>query len=92
MPARNMAPQDDESTETAPTAPPEGYISLAQLNEILEERDRKHAEAMAIAKAAMPRAMVAAHAGGPGYDNHQVSWSLAEQEASKRGDVLDHWT
>lgn len=70
---------------------PEGYISRAELEQILAERDRKHAEEMATVQAQVPQAMVAAHAGGPGSDNHQTSWSLAEQEAAARGESLDHW-
>lgn len=74
-----------EETET-------GTITRAELEEILAERDRKHAEAMAVVKARVPSAMVAEHAGGPGVDQHQQSWSLAEQEAARRGEVLEHWS
>jgi len=76
--------------ETATT--PAGYISLADLDAILEERDRKHAEALASVKQLLPVAMVPANSGGPGIDNHQRSWSKAEQEAAQRGEVLDTWT
>lgn len=70
---------------------PTGYISRKELEEILAERDKKHAEEMATVRARVPEAMVAAHAGGPGTDQHQKSWSLAEQEAARRGETLDHW-
>lgn len=66
-------------------------ISYAELQEILAERDRKHAEEMAEVRAQVPVAMVPMHSGGPGVDNHQKSWSLVEQEAAARGEVLDHW-
>jgi hypothetical protein len=80
----------------APDNPPEnttpsGYISRDELDRILAERDQKHAEEMATVKSRLPVAIVPANGGGPGNDNHQVSWSLAEQETAARGDVLDHW-
>lgn len=70
---------------------PEGFVSRAELDAILADRDAKHAEAMAAVKSKLPVAMVAANSGGPGTDNHQASWSLAEQEAAAKGQVLDHW-
>jgi hypothetical protein len=71
---------------------PDGeYISRTELEALLEERDKKHAEAMAEVRAKLPVAMVPAHSGGPGIDQHQKSWSLAEQEAAARGEMLDHW-
>jgi hypothetical protein len=77
--------------EDASPARTDGYISRADLEEILAERDRNHKAELAAARSAMPQAMVAAHAGGPGSDQHQVSWNLAEQEAAQRGEMLDHW-
>lgn len=71
---------------------PEGFISRAELEEILAARDKEHADQLALAKSRIPTAMVAANSGGPGTDNHQVSWNLAEQEAASRGEFLDHWT
>lgn len=71
---------------------PSGYISREELLEILAERDRQHAEEMAAVKARVPVAMVPMHGGGPGIDQHQPSWNLAEQEAARAGLVLDHWT
>lgn len=79
------------SSETQTDAPPVGYISLAQLEEVLAERDRKHAEQMESVRAQIPVAQVPANSGGPGNDHHQKSWSLAEQEAAQRGETLDHW-
>ena len=87
MPAKPM--RSDENPDE--TAVPDGYISRAELEEILAARDRKHAEEVETYRARMPVAMVPANAGGPGYDNHQASWSLAEQEAAQRGEILDHW-
>lgn len=78
------------ATET--TNAPSGYISREQLDEILAARDAKHAEEMAQARSRIPVAQVAMHGGGPGIDQHQVSWNLAEQEAARRGESLDHWT
>jgi len=70
---------------------PSGFISREELEQILAERDAKHAEEMTAVTARVPVAMVAMNAGGPGVDNHQASWSQAEQEAAARGEVLDHW-
>lgn len=72
-------------------AVPAGYISREELEQILAERDAKHAEAIAAVKSRLPVAMVPAHSGGPGIDNHQTSWNLAEQEAAARGESHDHW-
>lgn len=79
--------QQDQSKSNAP----EGYISRAELDQILAERDRKHEEELATVKARLPQLQVPAHGGGPGNDQHQNSWNLAEQEAAARGEVLDHW-
>lgn len=83
---------------TAPTPPPQssppppaGYMSREEVLELLAERDRKHAEEMATVKSRLPVAMVPMHSGGPGIDQHQDSWNLAEQEAAARGEILDHW-
>ena len=89
-----MATQDPNFGSEPENPTPEndqGFISRAEFERILAERDAKHAEAMEAAKSRIPQQMVAAHAGGPGSDNHQISWSLAEQEASRRGETLDHW-
>jgi len=72
-----------------------GYVSVADLDEIiarkLAERDAEYAAQLASVRALIPVAVVPAHGGGPGNDNHQKSWNLAEQEAAQRGEVLDHW-
>lgn len=86
---REMTPSPDETPQQ--TAP-EGYISREELEQILAERDRKHAETMETFRARLPIAMVPAHSAGPGINNHQASWSKAEQEAAQRGETLDHWT
>ena len=86
-----MAEEPNFGTETETTQAPEGFISRAELEQILAERDKAHAEAVAAIKSRMPVAVVAQHGGGPGNDHHQVSWNLAEQEAARRGDILDHW-
>lgn len=78
-------------TETTETAAPEGYISREDLERILSERDRRHQEELSAVRARVPVAMVPQHSGGPGVDQHQVSWNLAEQEAAMRGETLDHW-
>lgn len=77
--------------ETENQEAPSGYISREELDRILAERDKQHAEEMAAVKTRLPALMVAQHGGGPGTDNHQVSWNLAEQEAARRGEILDHW-
>lgn len=82
---------DNTMTPKSDTPPSSDSISRSELNEILAERDRKHAEEMAEVRLHVPQAMVAANSGGPGSDNHQRSWSLAEQEVAARGDVLEHW-
>jgi len=81
-----------DAPETRVDNPPSGYISREELDRILAERDQKHAEEMAVVRSRLPVAIVPANAGGPGNDNHQVSWSLAEQEAAARGEMLDTWT
>jgi len=44
------------------------------------------------AAARAPFLLVPANGGGPGNDNHQPSWSQAEQEIAQRGEWLDTWT
>jgi hypothetical protein len=60
------------------------------IQDALDKRDKDHAEQLAAVRAAYPQALVPIHGGGPGSDNHQPSWSLAEQEAATRGE--DHWS
>jgi hypothetical protein len=91
VPARPMKSDDDTENSTSDTTPSGDTITRAELEEILAARDRKHAEEIAAYRARVPVAMVPANAGGPGFDNHQASWSLAEQEAAQRGEILDHW-
>lgn len=86
-----MATEPNFGAETETDEAPSGYISREELERILAERDRKHAEEIAAVKTRIPQAIVAQHGGGPGNDNHQVSWNLAEQEAARRGETLDHW-
>lgn len=57
----------------------------------LAERDAQHEAELAEVRQMLPTAMVPANGGGPGVDNHQTSWSLAEQELAARGETLDHW-
>lgn len=85
-----QTPQDAPPAP-APAPAPSGYISREELEEILAARDRAHAEEMASVKSRLPVAVVPMHSGGPGNDNHQNSWNLAEQEAAARGEILDHW-
>ena len=94
MSDQNQAPNWTTVPTGQPQSPPpapSGYISREELEEILAARDRQHAEEMASVKARLPVAMVPAHSGGPGIDNHQSSWNLAEQESAARGEILDHW-
>lgn len=86
-----MPPEQPIGTPTETPPAPEGYISRAELDAILAERDRQHAEQVEAVRAQLPRALVPAHGGGPGNDNHQKSWCLAEQELAQRGESLDHW-
>jgi len=81
----------ESTTDPNATKAPSGYVSREELEHLLAERDRKHAEEVAEYKSRVPQLMVAANAGGPGSDNHQRSWSLAEQEVAARGEILDHW-
>lgn len=67
------------------------YLTREEVEKLLAERDQRNAEALAQARAGFPQSQVPAHAGGPGVDRHQRSWSLAEQELSQRGETLDHW-
>jgi hypothetical protein len=78
---------DDTKEETVKLSDVEKMIQDA-----LDKRDKEHAEELAEVRQMLPTAMVPAHSGGPGVDNHQASWSLAEQEAAARGETLDHWT
>lgn len=66
-------------------------LTRAEVEEILAERDKRHADELAQARAGFPQSSVAAYAGGPGVDNHQPSWSQVEQEYAARGEKLDHW-
>jgi hypothetical protein len=84
---RETSPNQDPNTD----AVPDGYMSRDEVLALLEERDAKHAESMAYVRSQLPVAMVPANSGGPGVDQHQRSWSLAEQESAQRGEVLDHW-
>ncbi len=61
------------------------------IRDALAEQQRAHDQELADVRQMLPTAMVPAHGGGPGVDNHQSSWSLAEQEAAARGETLDHW-
>lgn len=82
------------ATSDVPEGEPQtnsGYISREQLEKILAERDARHADELATVRASIPQLMVSANSGGPGNDNHQASWNLAEQEAANRGEILDHW-
>lgn len=100
MSQQSMEPNyGSKQSESAPTEtelaneglPRDGYISREELDRILAERDEKHAAEVAAIRTRVPVAMVPQNAGGPGIDQHQVSWNLAEQEAAARGDILDHW-
>lgn len=89
MPDPNFGnPVDENGTSMASGE----FISRSEVEALLAERDRKHAEELAAIQSKLPIAQVAAHGGGPGIDNHQQSWNLAEQEAAQRGELLDHWT
>lgn len=74
----------------------EQFVPLSEVQRLIDEaltkRDKENAEAMTAALAAAnPGNLVPAHSGGPGHNRHQRSWSLADQEASLRGETLDHW-
>jgi hypothetical protein len=86
-------PEDTSvTTPASPPVPPSGeYLTRDEVIALLADQQARHDEEMASVTARLPVAMVAANAGGPGVDQHQASWSLAEQEAAARGDVLDHW-
>lgn len=95
-PADVKLKRDQEGDERAEPTEPELHtgrdmITRAELHEILEEREALHREQLQAARAGFPSAQVPAHSGGPGADNHQRSWNLAEQEASLRGETLEHW-
>lgn len=74
----------------------EQFVPLADVQRLIDEalskRDAEYQGRIADALAAAnPGNLVPAHSGGPGNNRHQKSWSLAEQEASLRGETLDHW-
>jgi hypothetical protein len=82
---------DEVVAEPPVKAAPEDDIDR-RIEAALAKERAKHAEEMQATLARVPQLNVPAHSGGPGNDNHQVSWSLAEQEAAARGEHLDHWT
>jgi hypothetical protein len=94
-------PRDEVPQYQAQQSPPQntpdkgGMLTREEVETLiadrLSERDREHAEQVAKLQAQVPQLVVPAHSGGPGNDNHQRSWNLAEQEAAKRGEHLDHW-
>lgn len=57
---------------------------LADLKDELSKANQKIA-------ARIPNALIVQNGGGPGNDNHQSSWSLAEQELAQAGETLEHW-
>lgn len=74
----------------------EQYIPLSEVQRLIDEALNKReadyqANLAAAIAASNPGNLVPAHGGGPGHNRHQRSWSLAEQEASLRGEKLDHW-
>jgi hypothetical protein len=87
----NKLESDEQNRRATEDKANGGYLTRAEVEQLLAERDRRHAEELASAKQGFPQQLVAQHAGGPGSDNHQGSWSLAEQEAAARGETLDHW-
>ena len=89
-------PTYDHSAEQRENTPDKGGMLTRDevdrlISEKLAERDRDHAAEVAKLQAQVPQLVVSAHGGGPGNDNHLRSWSLADQEAARRGDDLDHW-
>lgn len=82
--------------EEAPKPPADTItISVDDLDRIiaekLAERDAAHQRELEEVLSRLPQLMVPAHGGGPGTDNHQRSWSLAEQELARSGVTLDSW-
>lgn len=72
------------------------FVPLSEVQRLIDEaiskRDAENQANIAAALAAAnPGNLVPAHSGGPGHGRHQQSWNLAEQEASLRGEKLDHW-
>lgn len=76
--------------DEAKDAPQAGYVKAedvdARIEAAIKKERSKHDKEVATLRASMPVAMVTAHGGGPGYDDHQPSWSLAAQEHSQRGE------
>jgi hypothetical protein len=68
------------------------YLTQAQLDQIiadrLAERDADHQRAVEAMQLLIPQNSVPAHAGGSGLEIAR-SWSLAQQEASLRGDPVE---
>lgn len=90
--AGGFNPPPPPAPAATPTPPPSGdYISRADLEAILAARDAQHAAEMEAVRNQLPTLVVPANGGGPGNDNHQASWSLAEQEAAQRGETLSTW-
>lgn len=81
----------DQKAADKPADTSASYMSREEVEALLAERDAKAEARVARARASVPQAQVPEHGGGPGVDQHQRSWSLAEQEAARRGETLDHW-
>jgi len=84
-----------EENATLNETPESDTLTRDEVNRLIAEairqRDEEHEAQLAEVRQMLPTAMVPANGGGPGVDNHQVSWSLAEQEAAAAGETLDHW-
>lgn len=95
VPEYQPPPQREEKTSNPERDTSSGMLTRDEVDRIiaerLEERDRAHAEEVARLQAQVPQLVVPAHGGGPGNDNHQRSWNLAEQERARAGEHLDHW-
>lgn len=90
-----MSEENATLSETPASAPADDRLTRDEVNALIADalaaRDKEHADELAAVRATFPSAMVPANGGGPGVDNHQSSWSLAEQELAAAGETLDHW-
>jgi hypothetical protein len=76
------------NNDVAPDAAPDA--AKEDLSQRVADLEAQLARSQAVAARA-PFLLVPADGGGPGNDNHQVSWSLAMQEAARRGEWLEEW-
>lgn len=73
--------------------PPTGdtVYTKSDVDKMIADLKEELSAANAKIAARIPDALIVQNGGGPGNDNHQSSWSLAEQELAQAGKTLEHW-